>query len=198
MSQEWAAQELAGINLGDVRLNKRSVTLLDRLADKPTASIPHACNGWAETQAAYRFLAQEEIGWEDILSPHFSCTQQRMQGRPVVLCIQDTTELDFNGQQTEGLGTLSFPAQRGMYLHPTYAVSPEREPLGVLDAWMWVRDASKTASRSLPAGLIPIPSHDIPWTGSRFAQLRVHSERIALGIWVNLFHASQQASMMSS
>lgn len=119
MSQEWAAQELAGIDLGDARLNKRSVTLLDRLADKPTASIPHACNGWAETQAAYRFLAQEEIGWEDILSPHFSCTQQRMQGRPVVLCIQDTTELDFNGQQTDGLGTLSFPAQRGMYLHPT-------------------------------------------------------------------------------
>jgi hypothetical protein len=63
MSQEWAAQELAGIDLGDARLNKRSVTLLGRLADKPTASIPHACNGWAETQAAYRFLAQEEIGW---------------------------------------------------------------------------------------------------------------------------------------
>ena len=152
MSQDWAEQELAGVNLGDARLNKRCVRLLDRLADKPTASIPHACNGWAETQAAYRFLAQDEIGWEDILAPHFSCTQQRMSGRPVVLCIQDTTELDFNGQQTEGLGTLSFAAQRGMYLHPTYAVSPQREPLGVLDAWMWVRDASKTASRSLVAG----------------------------------------------
>ena len=46
--------------------------------------------------------------------------------------------------------------------------------------------------------LIPIPSHDIPWTGAKFAQLRVHRERIALGIWVNLFHASQHASMMSS
>lgn len=129
MSQEWAAKELAGIDLGDARLNQRSLTLLDRLADKPTASIPHACNGWAETQAAYRFLAQEDIGWKDILAPHFTCTQQRMQGRPVVLCIQDTTELDFHGQQTEGLGTLSFAAQRGMYLHPTYAVSPEREPI---------------------------------------------------------------------
>jgi hypothetical protein len=74
--------------LGDARLNKRSVTLLDRLADKPTASIPHACNGWAKTQAAYRFLAQEEIGWEDILAPHFGCTQQRMRDRPVVLCIR--------------------------------------------------------------------------------------------------------------
>ena len=152
MSQGWAAQELSGIDLGDARLNKRSVILLDRQADKPTASIPNACNGWAQTQAAYRFLAQEEIGWEDISAPHFACTHERMQNRPVVLCLQDTTELDFNGQEIGGLGTLSYAAQRGMYLHPIYAVSPEREPPGVLDAWMWVRDATKKASRSLAAG----------------------------------------------
>jgi IS4 transposase len=28
-----------------------------------------------------------------------------------------------------------------MYAHPTYAVSTSREPLGVLDAWMWARQA---------------------------------------------------------
>ncbi len=151
MGSEWAKEELSEINLGDARLNKREVTLLDRLGEKPTASIPNACNGWAETQAAYRFLAQEEVKWKDILAPHFACTHQRMRGRSVVLCIQDSTELDFHGQQMRGLGTLSYDAQRGMYLHPTYAVSPEREPLGVLDAWMWVRDESKAASRSLPA-----------------------------------------------
>lgn len=27
-----------------------------------------------------------------------------------------------------------------MYLHPTCAVTPERVPLGVLDAWMWARE----------------------------------------------------------
>jgi hypothetical protein len=27
-----------------------------------------------------------------------------------------------------------------MYVHPTYAVSTSREPLGVLDAWMWARE----------------------------------------------------------
>jgi len=27
-----------------------------------------------------------------------------------------------------------------MYLHPAYAVTPQREPLGVLDAWMWARE----------------------------------------------------------
>lgn len=64
-----------------------------------------------------------------------------MAGQSVVLCLQDTTELDFNGQQARGLGPLSYEAQRGMYLHPTYAVTTAREPLGVLDAWMWAREA---------------------------------------------------------
>ncbi len=59
-----------------------------------------------------------------------------MRGHKVVLNIQDTTELDFNGCHSAGLGPLSYEAQRGIYLHPTYAVSPARGPLGVLDAWM--------------------------------------------------------------
>lgn len=53
--------------------------------------------------------------------------------------MQDTTELDFNGQAIAGLGRLSYPAQRGTSPHPTYAVTPDREPLGVLDAWMGAR-----------------------------------------------------------
>lgn len=58
----------------------------------------------------------------------------------MVPCLQDTTELDFNGQGIAGLGRLNYEARRGMYLHPTYAVTAEREPLGVLDAWMWARE----------------------------------------------------------
>ncbi|WP_019936908.1 IS4 family transposase [Bordetella sp. FB-8] len=135
----WAAKEFKDIDLGDQRLNKRAVRLAERLAEKPTASIPGACGGWAETAAAYRFLAQEELAWSDILAPHWQCARERMRTEPVVLCIQDTTELDFNGQAINGLGPLSYEAQRGMYLHPTYAVTPAREPLGVLDAYMWAR-----------------------------------------------------------
>lgn len=136
----WAHQELEGIDLGDRRLNKRAVELVETLAAKPTASIPGACGGWAETLAAYRFLANEEVTWEGILAPHWECSRARMAGHKVVLCLQDTTEVDFNGQQINGLGPLSYEAQRGMYVHPTYAVSVDREPLGILDAWMWARE----------------------------------------------------------
>lgn len=136
----WADEEFRGIALGDARRNSRAARVLERFAERPTASIPGACRGWTETQAAYRFLSSEDYDWLDILAPHRECTQTRMAEHAVVLCLQDTTELDFNGQSIAGLGPLSYEAQRGMYLHPTYAVSVQREPLGVLDAWMWARE----------------------------------------------------------
>jgi hypothetical protein len=63
-----------------------------------------------------------------------------MREHEVVLCIQDTTQLDYNGQAMQGLGPLSYEAQRGLYLHPTYVVTPQREPLGVINAWTWARE----------------------------------------------------------
>ena len=141
----WVEEEFYGANLGDERLNKRLIKLTQRLADKPSASIPNACNDWSETAATYRFFDQANnskrpLGWEAVLTPHIEQTMQRMCQHPVVLCLQDTTELNYNGQEIEGLGPLSYETQRGMYLHPTYVVTPQREPLGVIDAWMWARE----------------------------------------------------------
>lgn len=144
----WASTEFETIDLGDARRNKRAVRLVERLSAQPTASVPQACGDWADTMAAYRFFNNEAVDWRAILSAHTDCATTRMAGHEVVLCIQDTTELDFNGQQASGLGPLSYEAQRGMYAHPTYAVSTSREPLGVLDAWMWAREArDKDGSR---------------------------------------------------
>ena len=114
--------------------------MMERFSANPTASIPDACDSWSETCAAYRFLGNGEVKWEAILAPHWARTEERMRAQPVVLCIQDTTELDFNGREIDGLGPLNYEVRRGMYLHPTLAVTTDREPLGVLDAWMWARE----------------------------------------------------------
>ena len=135
----WAQDEVGAARLGDARRSRRLVRLVERLAEQPSASIPAACAGAAETKAAYRLLSHEAVGWSDILAPHLTSSLRRMSAEPVVLCLQDTTELDFNGRDIEGLGPLNYEAQRGMLLHATYAVSPARVPLGVLDAWMWAR-----------------------------------------------------------
>ncbi len=137
----WAAAELASADLGDARLNRRLVRVAERLGAQPGASIPVACGGWAETQAAYRLLAHENVDLESVLAPHWDGSVERMRAHRVVLCVQDTTELDFTSQPgIEGLGPLSYLRQHGLYVHPTLAVTPDGVPLGVLDAWLWARD----------------------------------------------------------
>jgi Transposase Tn5 dimerisation domain/Transposase DNA-binding len=140
MKASWAVEEFEAIDLGDKRLDKRLKLLAQTLADKPGASIPAACEGWAETAAAYRLLANENVGWRDVLQAHGQATVQRMGAEAVVLCLQDTTELDYQGRAMRGLGPLSCEAQRGLYVHPTCAVSVQREPLGILNAWNWARE----------------------------------------------------------
>ncbi|BAE75629.1 Transposase for transposon Tn5 [Sodalis glossinidius str. 'morsitans'] len=135
----WAEEELGTVNLGDARRDRRAVLLLERLDQKPSASIPRACECWAETAAAYRFLRNDDVRWNRVMEPHWQASQARMGQHEVVLCLQDTTELNYNGQDIEGLGPLNYETQRGLYLHPTYVVSTQREPLGVTNAWSWAR-----------------------------------------------------------
>jgi hypothetical protein len=40
----------------------------------------------------------------EIMAWHGRCAMQRMGELPVVLCLNDTTELDFNDQTIEGVG----------------------------------------------------------------------------------------------
>lgn len=136
----WATEELARVDLGDKRLDRRAATLLERLADNPSATIPDACAGWGEVRAAYRLFDNEAVDFWSIMSPHVQSTQARMAEEPVVLCLQDTTTLDFNGRDIDGLGPLNYEPQRGLLLHPTYVVTPARDPLGLLDSWHWARD----------------------------------------------------------
>ncbi|MBK5914564.1 transposase, partial [Rhodocyclus purpureus] len=66
----WAAEEFETLELGDARLNRRAVLLAERLALKPGASIPNACQNWSETVAAYRFLSHGGVSWDDVMQAH--------------------------------------------------------------------------------------------------------------------------------
>lgn len=158
---KWAQEELETVSLGDARLDKRVVILAEQLAQKPGASIPQACGDWGQTQAAYRFLAHEDTSGQAVLEAHARASMKRMSAHPVVLCVQDTTELDFEGKQAEGLGPLNYEAQRGMLVHPTYAVTPQREPLGLINAWNWAREP-----RAQPAGSRPGVNESLRWVES--------------------------------
>jgi len=134
------AAELTSIELGDRRLNRRARRMLEKLGDKPTVSIPAACGGWGETRAAYRLFDHPEVTAERVLAPHIACTEDRLRAHRRVLCIQDTTELDYTKKKgIANLGPLNYESRWGMYLHPTLALTPERVPLGLLAMHSWTR-----------------------------------------------------------
>ena len=122
--KDWIIEEIATADIGDKRLNTRLGILLDRLGEKPTLSIPAACDGWSETLAAYRFFDNDSVTLESVLKPHRDATIGRMAEHEVVLLIQDTTELDYTGkEETKGLGILAYDHKLGLLLHPTFAIS---------------------------------------------------------------------------
>ncbi|WP_240461969.1 transposase DNA-binding-containing protein [Burkholderia sp. Nafp2/4-1b] len=82
--------EFKGIDPGDKRRNRRAILLAEQLSGNPTASIPPACGGWAET-AAYRSFAQDQLEWIDVVEPHWQSSTERMRACEVVLCLDDTT-----------------------------------------------------------------------------------------------------------
>ena len=47
-----------------------------------------------EMEAAYRFFDNDKVLPEKILQPHIEATRERISQAPVVLLVQDTTDLD--------------------------------------------------------------------------------------------------------
>lgn len=138
---EGIAAELEGIDLGDKRLNKRSARIIEALAADPQASVNAACGGWNETLAAYRFFDNEAVEPAQILQPHIDATKRRMSEHPVVLILQDTTELDFTAHPPSDAGCLNKEDRFGIYDHTHLAVTPERLPLGVVGVEQFDRTA---------------------------------------------------------
>lgn len=144
------AGEFAEIDLGDQRLNVRAGSLLERLSANPAASINAACRGWSETQAAYRFFDNDRVEPQKLLEPHRRATERRIAQQPVVLLVQDTTELDYSAHPAEGVGLLNKAERQGLYDHSHIAFTPEGLCLGVWGAEFFSRTAEtlgKTGER---------------------------------------------------
>jgi Transposase DDE domain len=98
---------------------------------------------WLErNDRAYRFLGNPEIDWTEVMAPHWQCTGARMRSCWRCRALPTRPNWTSRASRPKRLGPLSDEAQAGMYLHPTYTLNPDREPLRVVDAWMWAREAN--------------------------------------------------------
>lgn len=152
----WAQTEFGEAALLDTRRTARLVTVATTLATDPAASLPAVTGSPAALQATQRFFTNPAIDPAAVVAPHRRATQDRMAAHPVVLAVQDTTELDLSAFPTmEGTGPLRSATQTGLLLHTLLACTPPTAdqpalPLGILHPQVWARD---------PATFGQLPDH---------------------------------------
>jgi len=146
--QSWIIAETATASFGDKRLDQRFPRILDRMSQQPALKFPAACKGDAEVQAAYRFVNNDKVDEHEVFRPHRDATIERIRKQAVVLIPQDTTEIDVTRRHevVTGAGPLNDAGRVGFFDHALLALTPERLPLGVVQAAIHARDFDEFAA----------------------------------------------------
>jgi hypothetical protein len=159
--EEWLNRESAQSSFRDQRLMKRFKMLLGRLWKGMGKTIPLACVDWANTKAAYRFLDNDRVSEQDILSGHFQATAQRCAvTEGPVLVLHDTSAFLYEREHPELIGYASSTitaaerrgrpkpsSQCGVLMHSSLAVTTEGLPLGLTAIKFWSRKEFKNTTK---------------------------------------------------
>jgi hypothetical protein len=193
LMKPWIENELKGCEFPDVRLGKRFKTIIGQLATGIGRTLPLACQDWANTKAAYRFLDNRRISEAEILEGHFQATHERFTASSgTILVLHDTTEFTFRREHTEAIGKMyktlagqkrpgrpRFHTVGGLLMHGSLVVTTEGLPLGLANVKFWTRKrfkGSRALARKFNATRIPIEKKEsIRWIES----LKQSTERLA-------------------
>lgn len=174
-------QELTACRFEDVRVGRRFKKLVRQLARNIGQPIPLACQDWANTKAAYRFLSNRRVNESAILAGHFQATRERaITANGPILVLHDTTEFTFSRESVEAIGILktSFTGRAkdgrprhhtlcGILMHSSLAVTVEGLPLGLAAVKFWTRSKFKGTNalkRSVNPTRVPIEEKEsIRW-----------------------------------
>lgn len=168
-TERWAANEFGAAELGDRRLTLRLISIAQAKGATPGASFLETVKGQSAAIAGYyRFLDRPDetpLDMDSILAPHRERTLRRMQPLAEVLCIHDTTELNFSTLQAcKGLGVIgknqTATESRGLRLHSSFVVEPQDGlPLGLLN-WRCDAPELKPERKGKDPRYIPIEDKD--------------------------------------
>ncbi len=160
LDEQWAALEVADVELHDARLNWLCQESAVVLGQQPAGYINQACEDWATTKAAYRFFGNtKKVTPTGISAPHQQRTVERISQHPLLLAVQGTTFFNYRHHpNTEWLGEISNrkQQQRGFGLHSTVAVTPAGVPLGTLTQQFITRPLGEPAHTPSELQQLPI------------------------------------------
>jgi Transposase DDE domain len=133
---------------GDERLRKGGVLLTERVTERQSVHLRKLADNRAEQAKLRRFLSNESVTVEEMVSHRAMLAGRAAAGRHVI-AIQDTTELNFQAQcgRKRRLGTVGNGTDVGLFMHPVLAVDAQSEQcLGLVNARVWRRCHRKSAS----------------------------------------------------
>src|SRR5260370_20285211 len=96
---------------------------------------------WKETKALYRLLDEPDVTFAALMQPHLQQTREQALSSPVVLMVQDTTDIDLSHRhKISGVGQIGNERGRGFFVQTVLAVRPPtREVLGCMAQEPFVR-----------------------------------------------------------
>ncbi len=139
--KSWAERTFGSVQLHDRRRTRRAVKAATNLAENPLGSLPAQMQTWKETKALYRLLDEPDVTFAALMEPHFHQTREHALSSPVVLLVQDTTDIDLSHRhKISGVGHIGNERGRGFFVQTVLAVRPEgREVLGCMAQEPFVR-----------------------------------------------------------
>ena len=144
----WISEELAGLSVKDKRQLKRVGQVVAAMFDQPGASVRRMLGTKAGAKGLYRLVEGEGgkgVSAAEVTYAQQQATLQRCAGEELVLCVQNTTDVNIS-QFTRMTGGGPLPrgqgARRGFFAQTVLAVSPTGVPLGVLGQHYFEREAA--------------------------------------------------------
>jgi len=129
-------------DLGDARRTRRLVRAADQLLAHPDKALPHKFASPKDYRALLRLANCPVLTHRAVLGAHTHVVLERLRGNgpAVVVMPEDTTELDFSGQNTLTLGPIGNGGGQGYECHNTLAIDPRsREIFGLVDQILHLR-----------------------------------------------------------
>jgi hypothetical protein len=132
-------KDFPGVDFGDIRRNKRFVSIINNISKQPGSSIPKQNEGWYDTKATYSFYSNEEVTLDSLKEAiaAFGCKQT--EGLHRVLIAHDISNISYNNLKATDLGYLDNKEGRGVMCYSSIAISDEGLPLSLIYQHNWTR-----------------------------------------------------------
>ena len=143
-------EDFPDVDFGDMRRDKRFVSIINNISSQPGSSIPRQNENWYDVKATYEFFKNDEVSLPALKKAITHYGAKQVEDQMKLLILHDISNISFNDLQAKELGYLDNKEGRGILCYSSIAATTEGLPLSLLYQHTWVRpleELGKSAKR---------------------------------------------------